>query len=387
MQTRVVAGFRCAGDRCVDTCCKGWGMQLSRETIAQYRAEAPELLDAVTSGEADFIMKRDPVTDYCVKFEQGWCGIHAAYGERMLGDACYFFPRVTRSLGGKTLMTASMGCPVVAEAVLTMDAPCDTVEGAAERLPYSLKEYGTDTLAGEAVQKIHEAFLLHARAESRTAERSLVEIGSVVRSLMRLPIGQWEAATPFYLRMAEGRLPVPEAAAGDPFHVLNALQGLVAMAPPAERLRLMQSIECASSVLQVALDWQDLGIEVGEQSQLQYLRMVAFWNTHCAAHYAPMLRRWLEGQLSLGLFPFAGLGETMEQRATVLAARMATLKLLLMAECFAAQDVLALDESVRVVQGLSRFMDHLADVTLSMKIYEEVGWVREARARGLLGDA
>src|ERR1043165_3275808 len=110
IQTNAVARFSCLGADCPDTCCGGWGMQLTQETLEKYKQEAPELVDAVTSGEAELIMRRDPVTDTCVKFEQGWCSIHRDYGDAFLGDACHFFPRITRALGATILTTATLSC-------------------------------------------------------------------------------------------------------------------------------------------------------------------------------------------------------------------------------------------------------------------------------------
>jgi len=57
-----------------------------------------------------------------------------------------------------------------------------------------------------------------------------------------------------------------------------------------------------------------------------------------------------------------------------------------MCSCFEKTSLLTEEELVRVIQGLSRFLDHLADPTLSIKIYQEVGWLREARLRSLIGD-
>lgn len=362
-------------------------MQLTPETIALYEAEAPALLDAVTSGEAEFIMRRDAATDYCVKFEAGWCGVHKQYGDRMLGDACHFFPRVTRSVAGRTLMTASMGCPEITRLTLTQDAPATLMDAQVERLPFSLKEYATPELDGEVMWVLHQAFVSHVRTEGISAERALCHLASVVRSISLLPVEQWTAAIGFYLRMADGRLPMPEAHVMDPFNILNALQGLVGAAPTAKRERLMRSIECMAEMLCVELDWDRLQMRLAEGADVAYVRMHAFWREHCAALYAPVLSRWLEGQLTLSLFPFAGLGRDMVERATIIGVRFATVKLALMAACFKAQGALDDAELVRVVQGISRFMDHLADPELSMRIYGEVGWVREARLRALVGDA
>src|SRR5579871_6894344 len=93
-----LARFSCLGADCEDTCCKGWGMQLDNATYERYRARSPELLEAVSGEEGQRIMRRDPKTDFCVKFDGGLCGIQKQHGENFLGDACYFYPRVTRRL-------------------------------------------------------------------------------------------------------------------------------------------------------------------------------------------------------------------------------------------------------------------------------------------------
>lgn len=98
--TAFVARFSCLGDKCEDTCCKSWSMQLDDVTFRKYESEAPELLDAVAQGhDGGHIMRRDKQTDFCVKFTDGLCGIHKDYGSDFLGDACHFFPRVTRQVG------------------------------------------------------------------------------------------------------------------------------------------------------------------------------------------------------------------------------------------------------------------------------------------------
>src|SRR6185369_3566751 len=89
--------FRCVGAECVDTCCKGWNMQLGDKTRVMYEEKAPELLSAVAGEPGQYVMRRDPKTDYCVKFTGGLCGIQQQYGEAFLGEACYFYPRMTRA--------------------------------------------------------------------------------------------------------------------------------------------------------------------------------------------------------------------------------------------------------------------------------------------------
>lgn len=84
-------------------------MQVDATTLQRYRTSAPELLDAVEEAvEASTIMRKDPTTSMCVKLEGGWCGIQKKYGSDYLGDACFLYPRVVRSLGDQPVMTAVM---------------------------------------------------------------------------------------------------------------------------------------------------------------------------------------------------------------------------------------------------------------------------------------
>ncbi len=382
--TKAVSQFRCIGDRCPDTCCKGWGMQLSAKDVALYAAEAPELLDAVTSGEAEFVMKRDPASDYCVKFEGGWCAIHKQYGERMLGDACHFFPRITRSLGGKTVMTASLACPELARISLSEDAPSDEVQGDIERVPHAIREYGSPELPAETMRAVHRAFITHIRDPQVTAERAFAHVASVARSLAMIESVQWEAAVPFYLKMADGRLPAPEPLPADPFNVLNALLVLIAAAPKSERAGLMETIATIRDVLKIEIDHGQ--ITIGDETGIAYLAMQAHWRTHCAALAAPILKRWMEAQFSAMLFPFAGLGRDALERITIIGVRFATVKLALAAESMRAGAFVTEEVRVRVVQSIARFMDHLADPEFSMQIYRQLGWDREGRLRSLVGD-
>lgn len=199
IQTHAVSRFSCLGPECPDTCCKGWGMQLTAETIESYKARAPELLDAVTSGEAEFVMKRDPETDHCVKFDAGWCGIHRDYGTDFLGDACHFFPRITRALGSTIVTTASLSCPEMARLMLTEGS--DVFGHTAReqmRDPFSLKNYLPEGMSEDVAIRIHERFLTMALDETISPERALMRVGTVARALAMQPMSSWADAVELY---------------------------------------------------------------------------------------------------------------------------------------------------------------------------------------------
>lgn len=383
LQTGILNGFECLGDKCEDTCCKGWGMQVDQATWNKYRKEAPELVDAVTSGEAEHIMRRDPDTDYCVKFDQGWCGIHRDYGTDFLGDACHFFPRVTRGLGETVLQTASISCPEIARRALLGENPFVHAVTEAGRLPYSLKHYLPEAVDQEGALRVHEAFLQAAADGEASAERILSRLHSVAESLQALDMKSWPEAVPFYLKMADGRLPAAEVSAADPFNCFHALAGLVAASRKSPRERLQAVMQSIAAALKVEMD-ADNRLQLAPDSAAAAQDMQRLWLAK-QAHWQPLLKRWIQAQLSMALFPFAGFGQTLPERIAIIAVRFATLKLALMAQ-LQVHGTLNEEDCVRIAQSLARFLDHLADPTLSVQIYAETGWLRPARLRGLLDD-
>lgn len=379
-------GFECLGDTCPDTCCKGWGMQLDPPTREKYITQAPELVEAVTTGEAEWIMKRDPATDYCVKFDRGLCAIHRDRGTEFLGDACHFFPRITRSLGETHVMTAALSCPEITRRALFDAAGFSLAPTQTERLPWSLMDYLPHGMDEAVALGIHTAFLDAAADAAATPERIMARIGSVARSLQMQPQESWGMAVPFYLAHADGRLPAPEEHAADPFHLIHALAGLMQAARPSARPRLEQTLHDMEAALNIAIHPETLALEVHDSSPRAYLALRGAWKEQWSDAMAPVLRRWIQAQLAACLFPFAGLGNTLSDRIAILTVRFATVRLALMSACHAHGGIPPEAETIRVIQSIARFLDHLADPTLSLAIYQETGWTLEARARGLLGE-
>jgi lysine-N-methylase len=380
IQTRAVERFQCLGGECPDTCCQGWGMQLTRETVALYQKEAPELMDAVTSGEAEFIMRRDPQTDQCVKLEGGWCGIHRARGDRFLGDACHFFPRITRALGETVHTTAAISCPETARLMLYSEDGFATTDREDIRAPYSLKDYLPEGMSAEQALAIHDAFLDVAGDPSRSPQRNLMCIGAIARAIALQPVAAWADAVPLYAMLAEGRLPAPQPVATDIFNLVHATHGL-AMATAAPRARLLSLIHAMAD---------SVGASFDAAGNLQLAPDAAQRAIKCIHHMqaqepvlGTVLRRYLQAQVSQAFLPFAGFGATLVDRATILGVRFATIRLGLATLGLEP----APNEVAELVATLARFTDHLGDPTLSLRIYEETGWVREARLRALVGDA
>lgn len=359
-------------------------MQLAAATVELYKQKAPELLDAVTSGESEHIMKRDPNTDYCVKFDAGWCGIHKTYGETFLGDACHFFPRATRDIGDNAVMTLAPSCPEALRLMLSVEDPFTYAPRDDARVPHAIKNYATDGTSSAAMMQIHDAFIA-AVESAESAPRALSILASAVRSLAHMPRDQWPEIAPMALKFASGRLPAPEADMGDYPRLIAALRGLVAASKPTFRPRLDVVIENMQAAMAIGYDDASAQVILQESTLQTLYALEAMWRDASAAYDAP-LKRMLQAQLSLAFFPFSGLGESLEDKITIIGVRFATARLALMCAHASADGVLSAEQMVDVWQPLSRFLDHLSDPTFSLAIYAELGWNREARLRALVGD-
>jgi len=378
-QSEWLKDFKCLGDKCEDTCCKGWGMQLDDATLARYREAAPELMGFVTQGESDHVMMRDEETDYCVKFDQGWCAIQKEKGSDFLGDACHFFPRVTRQLGDITIQTATLSCPEAARKALLDARSALWHESEPERLPYALYNYLPDGLMPQQAMQIHESFLTAAIAEDAMVGKIVARLHSVAQSLMSIDVSTWPMAVDFYLKNADSRLTQPEARTEDPFQLYHALAGLVRAAKPSSRPRLQRVLTTMQDALDVRENGGDLSFGNHSLPNLQQMR--DGWK-FINDQWQPYLKRWLQVELAVALFPFSGFGDTLVDRITIIGVRLATLKLALQCHLYRHQS-LHEDEFVEIVQSLARFLDHLADPALSMQIYQETGWVKTPRLWGL----
>lgn len=381
-QSALLASFQCLGDKCEDTCCQNWSMLVDERTVSRYQASAPELLQAVEEEGGIHVMKRDPATRYCIKLEGGWCGIHRKHGSEMLGDACHFYPRVTRKNGSQLLMTASPSCPEVVRLMLSLDQPFATQQASTERLPYTVKDYLPQGM-GEAVAfSVHQSFLAAALDDSVPPEYALARIANVARSLALLDQATLDGAVPLYLRLADSRIPAPQSQPADAFNVLHALCGLIVASHKPVSPRLKQTIHDMEQALKATLDWQNVHISLSPESASALVAMQEEWQ-EARGHYDHALRRILAMQLTLNFFPFAGLGADAVERITIIGVRFATIRLALMS-AHHLHGLLPQEEVVRIVQSLSRFLDHLGDAKFSLAIYGETGWINEARLLGLL---
>jgi hypothetical protein len=205
----------------------------------------------------------------------------------------------------------------------------------------------------------------------------------LAQALPLQPVEDWAAVTPMYLKLADGRIPAAEPHIADAFNLLNILATLIRVSTHNTGERLQDTINEMSHALGVVIDAEAATLQLSEDSAERWLAMAQGWQEQQHTYHA-LFSQWLAAQLALGLFPFAGLGNTPQDRLLMIAVRYATVRLGIMSY-YAVHNILPSEaDTIRIIQSLARFMDHLSDPTLSLQLYEQMGWHQPARLHGLL---
>ncbi len=114
--------FKCVADRCPDTCCAGWDVEIDDESADRYKKESGKLKeyfdDHLTTDEDGYIFS--PVDGRCPMLdERNLCRIQLEKGESALCDTCRLFPRYFDDYGGIREIGLGLGCPEAARILLS----------------------------------------------------------------------------------------------------------------------------------------------------------------------------------------------------------------------------------------------------------------------------
>ncbi len=115
--------FRCIADRCPDSCCKEWDVQVDDASAAYYRS-----LPGFLGNRLRQVLMDDPDIGTVMTLENGrcpmWrtdglCRIQTDLGEAALCKTCREFPRLTHDYGTFVELGLELSCPEAARLILT----------------------------------------------------------------------------------------------------------------------------------------------------------------------------------------------------------------------------------------------------------------------------
>ncbi len=127
--------FVCIADRCPDSCCKEWSVDVDNEAAAFYRnlpgALGDRLREVLEDTDDGTIMVIE--NGRCPMWRQdGLCRIQAELGHDALCKTCREFPRLTHDYGDFMELGLELSCPEAARLILNSSdytMVCETVSG------------------------------------------------------------------------------------------------------------------------------------------------------------------------------------------------------------------------------------------------------------------
>lgn len=150
--------FRCISDRCPDTCCIGWEVDIDNETAEKYSSLKGEIGNKIekhlTRDETGCNIFTLCHGDRCPFLNKSnLCEIHIEAGKDFLSKTCTLFPRFFDDFGSFREMGLGFGCPEAARIMLS------------EKEPFSLKIYEVITDEAEDIDEAFLCKLISLRAE------------------------------------------------------------------------------------------------------------------------------------------------------------------------------------------------------------------------------
>ena len=116
--------FRCIADRCPDSCCHEWTVDIDPQTAARYRALEGDLGDrlrAVLQDTGDGTVMVNEKGRCPMWRDDGLCRIQAQLGHDALSQTCRQFPRLRHDYGDFVELGLELSCPEAARLILSSD--------------------------------------------------------------------------------------------------------------------------------------------------------------------------------------------------------------------------------------------------------------------------
>ncbi len=119
--------FKCKADKCTDTCCAGWEVDVDADSYEKYMSVECSLTDKLTNNivceEGQHCFRLTP-DERCVFLDcDGLCEIYSQLGEDYLCDICREHPRFYDFFDGITESGLGLCCEKVCEMMFLSDNP------------------------------------------------------------------------------------------------------------------------------------------------------------------------------------------------------------------------------------------------------------------------
>ncbi len=121
--------FNCIADKCPDTCCQGWEIDIDEDTLKYYAEYEGPLKERINKC-VDFDKSCFRITKEmrCTMLtEEGLCHLVLNHGEESLCDTCHMFPRHVEEYDGVREWSMTISCPEACMTTITATEPASFV--------------------------------------------------------------------------------------------------------------------------------------------------------------------------------------------------------------------------------------------------------------------
>lgn len=124
-QISYLSEFQCIADKCPDTCCSKWVINVTKENKEFYDQENPDLIAQLEPYSDGAYRMEEQSNGDCIQLKNKLCTLQQRCGETHLPDICYTFPRSYKKIANSTYVTANMACPESLRVALYSDKDTD----------------------------------------------------------------------------------------------------------------------------------------------------------------------------------------------------------------------------------------------------------------------
>ncbi len=135
-----ISDFKCIGEKCDDSCCIGWSIDIDKNTFRKYfKTDNIEMKkrfsknlyknENTESDDIDYGQMKINKDKRCPFLNKDkLCDIYNNFGESYLSNVCYTYPRIYNVLNGVYELSLNMSCPEAVKIIFNRQDPITFIE-------------------------------------------------------------------------------------------------------------------------------------------------------------------------------------------------------------------------------------------------------------------
>lgn len=136
IQYKYVADFKCVMEKCIDTCCGNWQLNINKESYfkisnilatQEFRDKVNNSISKIEISDNKYAEIKLLDNGFCPFLDKGICEVHAKYGESILPEICKRFPKTENQYFLTRVISASLSCPEIVRILSESESPYSIV--------------------------------------------------------------------------------------------------------------------------------------------------------------------------------------------------------------------------------------------------------------------